>query len=95
MKIIRNYTDPERLENPKAGDRVRYMDDQGFIVETGYIAPLTETEEAREWRDQELNATDRWMAVPDHPKFEAYKTYRKKLRDWPSTADFPKTRPTL
>jgi hypothetical protein len=31
----------------------------------------------------------------DHPKHAAYVTYRQKLRDWPSTADFPKTRPTL
>tara|TARA_S200000501_G_scaffold229148_1_gene214919 strand:+ start:1397 stop:1684 length:288 start_codon:yes stop_codon:yes gene_type:complete len=95
MEIVRNYTAPERLENPQAGDRVRYIDHQGFVVDTGYMPPPTEAEEARQWRNEELTGTDKWMAVPDHPKFEAYKTYRKKLRDWPSTADFPKTRPTL
>jgi len=35
------------------------------------------------------------MSIPDHPQFEAYKTYRVKLRDWPSTSDFPDTKPTL
>ena len=49
----------------------------------------------REWRDKELKDTD-WVAqTPDHPQRDAYLTYRTKLRDWPSTGDFPDTRPTL
>ncbi|SVA49495.1 uncharacterized protein METZ01_LOCUS102349 [marine metagenome] len=49
----------------------------------------------KEWRDQELKETD-WIAqTPDHPQRDAYLTYRTKLRDWPSTEDFPDTRPTL
>jgi EAL domain-containing protein (putative c-di-GMP-specific phosphodiesterase class I) len=95
MEIVRNYTAPERLENPNAGDFVRYIDNAGLVVELGYTPPLTADEEARQWRNEELAGTDKWMAVPDHPQFEAYKTYRQKLRDWPSTADFPKTPPTL
>ena len=50
---------------------------------------------AREWRDSELKSTDWIYPLGDHPQHAAYVTYRKKLRDWPSTADFPKTRPTL
>ena len=50
---------------------------------------------AREGRDGELNSTDWIYPLGDHPKHAAYVAYRKKLRDWPSTADFPKTRPTL
>ena len=49
----------------------------------------------REWRDKELQQTD-WIAqTPDHPQRDAYLTYRTKLRDWPSTGDFPATKPTL
>ena len=47
------------------------------------------------WRDQELQQTDWIVAITDHPQLMAYKTYRQELRDWPSTGDFPDTRPTL
>ena len=47
------------------------------------------------WRDQELQQTD-WIAqTPDYPNRDAYLTYRQELRDWPSTDEFPDTRPTL
>ena len=48
----------------------------------------------RDWRDAELTSTD-WIAqTPDHPKREAYLTYRQELRDYPSQEDFPNgTRP--
>ena len=49
----------------------------------------------REWRDRELKNTD-WIAqTPDHPQRDDYLAYRVKLRDWPSTSDFPDTKPTL
>ena len=51
--------------------------------------------EAREWRDSELQATDHIPAITDHPQRAAYLTYRTALRDWPSTSDFPATKPTL
>ena len=50
---------------------------------------------AREWRDAELKSTDWIYPLGDHPQHAAYVAYRKKLRDWPSTADFPSKRPTL
>lgn len=51
--------------------------------------------EARDWRDSELVATDYIVPLTDHPQHAVYLTYRVALRDWPSTADFPDTRPTL
>ena len=51
--------------------------------------------DARGWRDAELQATDQIPAITDHPQRAAYLTYRTALRDWPSTSDFPATKPTL
>jgi len=55
----------------------------------------TAQERARAWRNAELESTDWVVAVSDHPELDAYKAYRIKLRDWPSTSDFPATKPTL
>jgi len=55
----------------------------------------TAAEEARQWRDGELDATDRAAQTPDWPNRDNILTYRVALRDWPSTADFPETKPTL
>ena len=55
----------------------------------------TAEEEARQWRDGELSSTDYIVPLTDHPQHAAYMTYRVALRDWPSTADFPDTKPTL
>tara|TARA_Y100000816_G_C25807291_1_gene422638 strand:+ start:308 stop:607 length:300 start_codon:yes stop_codon:yes gene_type:complete len=49
----------------------------------------------RMWRDMELHTTDRAAQTPDWPNRDNILTYRQALRDWPSTADFPETRPTL
>ena len=51
--------------------------------------------QAIEWRDLQLLASDWIVQVPDHPQRAAYITYRAALRDWPSTSDFPETRPEL
>ena len=56
--------------------------------------PIT-TEEAREWRDLELLRTDSLMLLDDYPQKDGLRVYRQALRDWPSTDDFPDTRPTL
>lgn len=50
---------------------------------------------ARSWRDSELKETDWICAIPDHGLHASYTTYRVALRDWPSTSDFPDTKPTL
>ena len=49
----------------------------------------------RMWRDEELASTDWIVPTSDHPQHSAYLTYRQALRDWPSTSNFPDTRPTL
>ena len=51
--------------------------------------------EARVWRDSELHRTDTLFLLTDFPKKTELAAYRTKLRDWPSTSDFPDTRPTL
>ena len=52
-------------------------------------------EEAREWRDLELLRTDSLMLLDDYHQKDGLTAYRQALRDWPSTDDFPDTRPTL
>ena len=49
----------------------------------------------REWRDSELKSTDYISQTPDFPNRDKYLTYRQKLRDWPSTTDFPAKKPVL
>ena len=60
-------------------------------------APPAPTDEdiARTWRNQELKDTDWIIPINDHPQRATYLTYRTALRDWPSTSDFPGTKPTL
>tara|TARA_R100001086_G_C11703535_1_gene222052 strand:+ start:426 stop:632 length:207 start_codon:yes stop_codon:yes gene_type:complete len=55
----------------------------------------TAEKRARAWRDDELQKTDWVMSISDHSQLAAYTAYRKKLRDWPSTSDFPNTKPEL
>tara|TARA_R110000765_G_scaffold221914_1_gene325959 strand:- start:123 stop:419 length:297 start_codon:yes stop_codon:yes gene_type:complete len=49
----------------------------------------------RQWRDGELEATDKAAQTPDWPNRDNILLYRQALRDWPSTSDFPETRPVL
>lgn len=51
--------------------------------------------EGRQWRDGQLGSSDWIVPLTDHPQHSAYITYRKALRDWPSTSDFPDKKPTL
>ena len=56
--------------------------------------PTISNEEWIEWRNLELGKTDNIAQTPDYPNRDAWITYREQLRDWPSTADFPETKPT-
>lgn len=49
----------------------------------------------RKWRNMELVNTDYILPLTDHPDHAATLAYRQTLRDWPSTSDFPDTKPTL
>ena len=52
-------------------------------------------ENSRAWRDSELLRTDNLSLRTDFPKKTELAAYRTKLRDWPSTSDFPNTRPEM
>ena len=65
---------------------------EAFVAPT---APLTVEQEARMWRDMELSSTDIASQTPDWPNRSNILAYRTALRDWPSTSDFPATKPTL
>lgn len=56
---------------------------------------LSVQHEARNWRDDELEATDKAAQTPDWPNRDNILLYRTALRNWPSTEDFPNTRPEL
>ena len=56
--------------------------------------PAISNEEWIEWRNLELGKTDFIAQTPDYPNKDAWLTYRQKLRDWPSTADFPDVKPS-
>ena len=58
-------------------------------------AEPTVAEQAREWRDTELSSTDTAAQTPDWPNRDNILSYRTALRDWPSTSDFPATKPEL
>ncbi len=89
---ISNLTNPGK--DPVEGDAL-VKDENGLIIKWTQGPIPTAEETARSWRDQELINTDWIISITDHPQHDAYKTYRTKLRDWPSTSDFPDTKPEL
>ena len=66
-----------------------------YEVVTPATSPLSAEDSERRWRDSELEATDKAAQTPDWPNRDNILTYRTALRGWPSTSDFPDTRPTL
>ena len=92
----------EKIENGEVVSSI--VADANFITtqegtwrlrEQQVITEPTSEEVAREWRDQELNQTDYVLPLTDHPDHAATLAYRVALRNWPSTSDFPDTKPTL
>ena len=88
-----NLTNPDK--DPVDGDEILETQGNLKIYYTHAEDPRSKEELAREWRNQELLASDWIMSVSDHSQLDAYKTHRTKLRDWPNTSDFPDTKPTL
>ena len=97
MEYIENKTNPGA--DPVEGDYVVYRFGKSLVTRQYHdpVEPSAEeiAEIARSWRDLELAGTDWIVPVTDHPQHAAYLAYRQALRDWPSTADFPDTRPEL
>ena len=97
---IENLTDSSR-QNPIQGDKIKIINNTTVSIKIkSYNEPYIKTQddlnlEAREWRNQELNTTDYILPLTDHPDHAAKLAYRVALRDWPSTSDFPDTKPTL
>jgi len=73
---------------------MKLLDTPTHKIETSGRPPNTE-EKAIIWRDSELLATDDISGVADHPQHDDYIAYRAALRDWPSTENFPTTKPEL
>ena len=64
------------------------------LIEPTTPEPTAE-EEARQWRNMELSSTDIASQTPDWPDRANILAYRTALRNWPSTSEFPATRPEL
>lgn len=95
--IINNLTNPGA--EPVDGDMIEIIG-QNFSKREQFNAPLVPTAEeiasdARGWRNMEIQMTDWVVPLTDHPQHAAYITYRAALRAWPSTGDFPATKPVL
>ena len=97
---IENLTDSSR-QNPIQGDKIKIINNTtGSIKIKSYNEPYIKTQddlnlEAREWRNEELSKTDYIVPLVDHPDHAATLAYRVALRDWPSTSDFPLTKPAF
>ena len=50
---------------------------------------MTEEDRCRLQIKLRLEETDSLVQIPDHSKLAEIKAYRQKLRDYPSTSDFP------
>jgi len=96
-EVITNLTNPG--QDPVNGDSIERVGDTYSIIEQFHVAGPATSEsiaaDARRWRNLELEYTDRIVPLTDHPQHAAYITYRAALRAWPSTSDFPATKPTL
>ena len=97
---ILNLTDSTRSDNPENGDFLQYTYSNGNVIKKHHQTPLVIIQEeidssAKLWRDEELSKTDYIVPLTDHPDHAATLAYRVALRDWPSTSDFPDTKPTL
>jgi len=92
---ITNITNPGA--EPTDGDILQHTYENGMVVEKQFWTPveIEDASSARTWRDRELRLTDFIVPLSDHPQRAAYITYRTALRNWPSTDDFPATKPEL
>ena len=90
---IENLTNPG--ETPVEGDEILKMEVNFEHRYTHSAGELPAEDVAREWRNLEVMNSDHIAQTPDWPDRDKYLAYRTKLRDWPSTSDFPDTKPTL
>ena len=67
----------------------------GELMPSARIQKAHKEMEGKQWRNDELLRTDSLVLLPDHPDKDKFVAYRQALRDWPSTGNFPDTRPTI
>ena len=91
--MIENLTNPGK--DPVDGDEILKREGSLELRYTHSTVEIPAEDTAREWRNLELMKTDHIAQIPDWPNRDKYLAYRTKLRDWPSTSDFPDTKPTL
>lgn len=77
------------------GGTIITEDPSKVIPPSAEIIKKEKQEEGRNWRDKELRESDWIVPTTDHPQHVQYIRYRKVLRDWPSTTDFPDKKPVL
>ena len=102
---IKNLTEPTRVTNFQDGDYLEYTNDNGMVEKKHYYIPTIptpteileqKTAEEKQWRDSELNTTDKLANIKDYPYYYATISYRENLRNYPQTVDFPNgVRPIL
>jgi len=89
-----------------SGEEVNRIEADEAFVEAHYAglyekvvleaSPMPEEDAARQWRDGELENTDKAVQTSDWPNRDNILLYRAALRSWPADADkFPDTRPVL
>jgi len=81
-------------QDPAEGQPYRKLMD-GFAFETGTHSVVPADAEARQWRDTELEATDKAAQTPDWPNRDNILLYRAALRNWPNDTSFPSVKPVL
>lgn len=95
---VTNITSSQRNDNPQDGDLLRYSYENGMLIEKYFVVNNQESESneevARMWRNNEIASTDYIVPLTDFPNYNSWITYRQQLRDWPSTDNFPNTKPT-
>ena len=94
IKIVKDGVENQIIGNLDWAKSV-YPDHTCEVVDEPTPEDQTTEQQAREWRNSELARTDTLSLITDHSDHSKIVDYRKALRDWPSTSDFPDTLPTL
>tara|TARA_R100001086_G_scaffold199102_1_gene115364 strand:+ start:1239 stop:1553 length:315 start_codon:yes stop_codon:yes gene_type:complete len=69
-----------------------YSNYEMFVPVFREVAPEVR---GRSWRNHQLRNSDgNIRSLSDHPENSKWLAWRKTLRDWPSTTNFPNTLPT-
>ena len=87
--VIAKGNDLERPASPSIG-----MIRESTETTPGKVEVYTDNSGTPGWQFlEEVGPT--FVPLTDHPDHAATLAYRVALRDWPSTSDFPDTKPTL